>query len=234
MKDLIFYSIVLSLLVISIRFKANTLKSSNIENTYKPYQTKIDSYKSYEQDLQVICFTVNLKDTIHKMYIEKYAALAILEHKKYGIPASIKLAQMIHESGFNETNPKGSKLVQEGHNPFGIKYFGDYKPNRIPQWDELAFTGIFILAKDDCLLKDCKFIRFKGMWHAFRYHSILLAGTEQNPSHYSKHITTGDWEDWTNALKQGGYATAEDYDIKIRTLILNYKLYLLDNHQQVL
>lgn len=185
----------------------------------------------FEDNLQVVLTNAYEVDTIHSYYIKRYAPLALNEQKRYGIPVSIKLAQMIHEGGFNERNPYGSQLVRQGNNPFGIKYFGDYRPYRVNQWDELAYTGTFVLAYDDCGNEQCRFIKFKGMWHAFRYHSILIAGTEMNPSHYKKHITQGDWQDWSNALQKGGYATSEDYNKRIEALILNYKLYLLDNYQ---
>ena len=53
------------------------------------------------------------------MYIERYADMAILEMKEFGIPASITLAQGILESG-NGT----SRLAVEGNNHFGIKCHG--------------------------------------------------------------------------------------------------------------
>ena len=49
-------------------------------------------------------------------FFEKYAAAAIEEQKRYGIPASVTLAQMAVESGYGE-----SSLARQDNNYFGIK-----------------------------------------------------------------------------------------------------------------
>jgi uncharacterized FlgJ-related protein len=49
-------------------------------------------------------------------FFEKYAAAAIEEQKRYGIPASVTLAQMAVESGYGESN-----LARQDNNYFGIK-----------------------------------------------------------------------------------------------------------------
>ncbi len=163
-------------------------------------------------------------DTIHAVYINRYARIAQREYELYGVPTSIKLAQFILEGGYNKNNPHGSKLVQEGNNPFGIKYYGNDVPKRIQNWEDLAYTNQFVLAKDDCIYL-CQFIKFKGIWHSFRFHSQFLVGEN---SHYTKHITTGDYKDWASALSKGNYASDKNYERKLVSLIEKYNLYLLD------
>ena len=51
-----------------------------------------------------------------EQYIEQYSQIAVEEMYRYSIPASIKLAQGILESGNGE-----SRLATEGKNHFGIK-----------------------------------------------------------------------------------------------------------------
>ena len=51
-----------------------------------------------------------------KAFFERYAAAAIEEQKRYGIPASVTLAQMAVESGYGE-----SSLAKQDNNYFGIK-----------------------------------------------------------------------------------------------------------------
>ena len=192
------------------------LSDSNIPNTYN-------------QDLNTVLEEAYQKDSIHAYYINRYADLAIKEHNLYRFPASVKLAQFLIEGGYKETAPQGSRLVTEGSNPFGIKYFGDNKPERISNWSDLAFPNQYVSAKDDCK-SSCKFVKFRGIWHAFRYHSIFMVGTESMPSHYTKYVSTGDWKNWLNALEKGGYATSEEYRRLLYNVITDYKLYLLDKH----
>lgn len=170
---------------------------------------------------------INEYDVVHGKLIEDYYNLAVSEQKKYGFPASVKLAQMILEGGYSKDNPKGSKLAQEANNPFGIKYFGEGVPERVQKWDELVYSKDYVLAKDDCKGK-CRFIKFRGIWHAFRYHSEFMTGVDGFPSHYSKYITTGDWKDWISAIRKGNYATYKYYHIELTNLIEKYKLYQLD------
>ena len=172
-------------------------------------------------------------DTIHAKIIRDYYDIALNEQKLYGFPASIKLAQMILEGGFSEKTPNGSILVQKGNNPFGIKYFGNEVPVRVQNWNELAYTDQWISAFDDCNTDMCKFVKFRGLWHSFRYHSELMTGINDKPSHYLKWIDTGDWRNWLYAIDQGGYATDEDYVSNLESLILKYNLYLLDEYSFV-
>ncbi|NCW88570.1 MAG: N-acetylmuramoyl-L-alanine amidase, partial [Chitinophagia bacterium] len=53
---------------------------------------------------------------IIQQYIDQYKDLAIAEMKRTGVPASIKLAQGIHETMAGQ-----SELVQKSNNHFGIK-----------------------------------------------------------------------------------------------------------------
>lgn len=198
--------------------------SDNSKDLYMRY--------SYKQDLNTILELALDNDTIHAYYINRYARVSIKEQEMFGFPASVKLAQFLVEGGYSQSNPKGSKLVTEGNNPFGIKYFGNSIPSRIPNWNEYAYTNQFVYANDDCL-GQCKFVRFKAIWHSFRYHSVLVVGTPQNPSHYQKHITVGDWNDWLNALQKGGYATSDTYKHTLKNVIMRYKLYLLDDYKTI-
>ena len=49
-------------------------------------------------------------------FFERYAPLAMAQQQKYGIPASVTLAQMYIESAGGKSN-----LAQTGNNYFGIK-----------------------------------------------------------------------------------------------------------------
>ena len=56
------------------------------------------------------------KNANHEKYINTYSQLAIQHERKYNIPASIKLAQAILETGGGT-----SFLAQTANNHFGIK-----------------------------------------------------------------------------------------------------------------
>jgi flagellum-specific peptidoglycan hydrolase FlgJ len=213
----------------------NNYLLNKMKNTTNYLEVAIDEEQAssiylahtYSQDLNLILQSANSIDRVHAFYIRRYAETAIREQELYGFPASVKLAQLLIEGGYNTKNPKGSKLVIEGNNPFGIKYHGNNIPNRIGNWEDLAFPNEFIYAKDDCI-SECKFIKFRGIWHAFRFHSKFMVGSEENRSHYYSFISDGDWRDWLNALERGGYATSKDYKNILESIIIRYKLYLLD------
>ena len=61
---------------------------------------------------------VKAKNNIVYNYLKQYSPIAISEMKKFGIPASITLAQGLLESDAGE-----SKLATRNNNHFGIKCF---------------------------------------------------------------------------------------------------------------
>jgi flagellum-specific peptidoglycan hydrolase FlgJ len=178
----------------------------------------------FGQNLNLVLKKAYKSDTIHAVYINRYARIAQREYELYGIPTSIKLSQFLLEGGYNSKNPNGSRLAKEGNNPFGIKYYGDNVPKRIDNWEDLAYSNQFVLSKDDCKTL-CRFVKFKGIWHSFRFHSKFLVGEN---SHYTKHLTSGDYKDWARALSKGNYASDINYERKLISLIEKYDLYLLD------
>lgn len=211
--------------------KTETLNKSEMITLAYSQVKVLPSASALVEDLSEI---IGNKDSIHYEIIKRYHELALNEQKIYGFPASVKLAQMILEGGYSINNPNGSLLVQLGNNPFGIKYFGDYVPRRINNWEYFAYTGEWVSALDDCGSNKCRFIKFRGMSHSFRYHSKFMVGSIEQPSHYLKWLNKGDWEDWLFAIEKGGYATDEDYANKLRCIIVDYKLYLIDDYANLI
>ena len=64
-------------------------------------------------------------------YIETYAPLAIKEMNRTGFPASIKIAQGIHESGAGRSN-----LVSRSNNHFGIKCKSSWEGEKVYHDDD--------------------------------------------------------------------------------------------------
>lgn len=206
-------------------------KMNQLNISYSEDSTLVGEYLDLDDDIFIIKTLASQKDSIQAMYIEKYAYIAVNEQTKYGFPASVKIAQFLLEGGFSVQNPDGSKIVIENNNPFGIRYFGDNVPSRIENWHNLAFSKNWIKLYSDCKYASCKYVKFKSIWHSFRYHSLFMVGTPNNPSHYIKYISDGTWQDWLNALDRGGYATSDSYRNTLHSIIVRYKLHLLDKHK---
>jgi len=140
-------------------------------------------------------------------YVERFAPVAQSEMRKYGIPASIKLAQALLESNVGE-----SRLSCQNHNHFGIKCFS-----------KKCRRGHCSNFMDDTH-KD--FFRiFETDWESYRSHSLLLTGSRYR--HLQK-LGTKDYKGWANGLKAAGYATDPHYAQKLIKLIEGMKLYEYD------
>lgn len=140
-----------------------------------------------------------------QMYIAQYKDIAIAEMNQYGIPASIKLAQALLESG-NGT----SYLAREANNHFGIKCGG-------------VWQGKSVTRPDDHV-RDC-FRVYNDPEQSFRDHSQFLLRKR-----YEKLFTLdkNDYKGWAKGLKEAGYATNPRYPELLIDLIERYQLYQYD------
>ena len=120
-------------------------------------------------------------------YVEQYADYAMDQMKKYGIPASITLAQ-----GLIETNHGTSRLSRVANNHFGIK--GTY-------------NGNFVLANDD--KPNEKFRKYDDPLQSFEDHSKLLRGNRYQVN--VGNLALDDYKGWAKGIKKSGYATAPNY-----------------------
>lgn len=139
-------------------------------------------------------------------YVERFHKIAIGEMEKYGIPASISLAQ-----GLIESRAGMSKLAVNNNNHFGIKCFS----RRCGKGHCSNFT--------DDTHKDF-FRKFKSPWESWRAHSQLLAS-----GRYAKLKKHGrDYRKWANGLQSIGYATDRSYARKLIGIIERYDLHQYD------
>lgn len=137
-----------------------------------------------------------------EQYIATYAPLAIAEQIRTGIPASIKLAQAIHESGAGQGD-----LAIRSNNHFGIKCKSNWTgPTAFHDDDE----------KGEC------FRAYMAVEESYRDHSDFL----KNSARYNRlfQINPKDYEAWANGLKQAGYATNPKYPVLLIKLIEEYGL----------
>lgn len=139
-----------------------------------------------------------------KEYVSRYASIALAEQKKFGIPASIKLAQ-----GLLESNIGKSDLAKKNNNHFGIKCF-----------QKRCHKGHCTNHYDDHH-KDF-FRNYQTVWQSYRDHSVLLS----KPRYAElKRYDVSNYEAWALGLKRLGYATDKNYAKKIINIIEILDLY---------
>lgn len=141
-------------------------------------------------------------------YIEKYSRASIAEMDKFGIPASITMAQAIIESRSGT-----SILAVKCNNHFGIKCFSKTCPTGHcdNHTDDHHKDFFRIYAEKD------------GSW---RGHSEFLMHQER----YKGLLKCGkNYKLWALKLREFGYATDPKYDTKLIGIIEKYELYKLDD-----
>ena len=139
-------------------------------------------------------------------YIKMYQGLAISQMKKYGVPASIILAQGLLESGSGN-----STLAVKANNHFGIKCHKTWTGPRIYHDDD---------AKGEC------FRKYRSPEKSYHDHSEFLRGARRYAFLFDLNPT--DYKGWARGLKKAGYATDPQYPQKLIRIIEEYKLYTLD------
>jgi hypothetical protein len=141
-------------------------------------------------------------DETIRQYITTYKDLAIAEMVRTGVPASIKLAQGIHE-----TTAGTSALVKKSNNHFGIKCKTDWTGESVSHDDD---------ARGEC------FRKYGSSQDSYRDHSNFLRGSSRYASLFS--LDPLDYKEWAYGLKRAGYATNPKYPQIIVKLIEDYHL----------
>jgi len=131
-------------------------------------------------------------------YVNKYASIAVEEMKKYGVPASITLAQGLLESDAGE-----SRLALKNKNHFGIKCFS----KKCKKGHCANFT--------DDSHKDF-FRKYKSVWESYRAHSIFL---QRKRYAHLKSLGNKNYRAWAIGLRKAGYATDPKYAEKLIKII---------------
>ena len=135
-------------------------------------------------------------------YINKYKDLAIAEMQRTGIPASIKLAQGIHE-----TSAGTSDLVRRSNNHFGLKC-------------KTEWTGMTVKHTDDAP-NEC-FRKYESSKDSYKDQSNYLKNSPRYASLFDLDPT--DYKAWAFGLKKAGYATNPKYSQVLIKLIEDYDL----------
>lgn len=153
----------------------------------------------------LISLNAQTKNQGYVNYINKYAPTAQQQQKKYGIPASIKLAQ-----GLLESQAGNGRLAKEANNHFGIKC-GDWTGRKIYHDDD---------KRNEC------FRRYSDVMDSYTDHSLFLAKRDRYSSLFD--LKTTDYKGWAKGLKKCGYATDPKYPEKLIKLIEDYDLHKYD------
>ena len=141
-------------------------------------------------------------------YIEKYKHIAVAEMDRTGIPASIKMAQGILESGVGE-----SELANTANNHFGIKCGGE------------VWTGKTHYVWDDEVVKSC-FRVYASAEESYIAHSEFLLNPKKDFRYGALFkLDKTDYKGWANGLQKSGYATSKTYSKNLISIIERLELY---------
>lgn len=142
-------------------------------------------------------------------FYAKYAQVAIEQQIKYGIPASITLAQMGFESTFGT-----SRLARESSNFFGVKQGGSWKGPVSYHVDDHGYPEAFRV--------------YFGVNASVEDHSkVLLLDRYQK---YCASKSSQDYRGWINGIVKGGYASSPTYK---ENLLDEIQRYHLDRYDQM-
>ena len=189
-------------LIISLTINSCGLLKNNKQYKSKKNQKSIKQSTVIENEDQKITSFDRAE-----LYINTYSSVAKSEMNKYGIPASITLAQGLLESGMGI-----GYLAKNANNHFGIKCHKNWKGGRIYYDDD---------EKGEC------FRVYLNPLESYYDHSIFL----KDRSRYSFlfDLKSNDYIGWAKGLKKAGYATDPKYSTKLISLIERYNLSRFDD-----
>ena len=139
-------------------------------------------------------------------YIDRYKHIAVEQMERYGIPASITMAQ-----GILESDSGNSLLALRSNNHFGIKCKSNWRGERVYHDDD---------AKGEC------FRAYPTVEASYYDHAEFLDSQPRYDSLFA--YASDDYKSWARGLKAAGYATAPDYAQRLVRIIEENQLFLLD------
>ena len=145
---------------------------------------------------------ISISKTMSKSseYIDQYAEAAMEQMRRYGIPASVTLAQGILESGSGQ-----SELSRKGNNHFGIKATSSW----------INSGGRYLVYSDD--KPNEKFCQYASVADSYEHHSLFLKGNSRYSGLFQ--LSPDDYVGWTNGLQKAGYATSKSYASSLQSVI---------------
>lgn len=151
---------------------------------------------------------LSVSDEQQQLYVQRFAPVAQAEMRKFGIPASITLAQ-----GLLETNAGTSPLAVQNNNHFGIKCFSrECRKGHCRNFADDSHKDFFRI--------------YPTAWDSFRSHSRLLQGDRYRRLF---DLPAGDYRGWAQGLLKAGYATDKRYADKLIAVIEKWNLNRYDS-----
>lgn len=145
-------------------------------------------------------------------YVNTYSKTAVNEMKKFGIPASITMAQ-----GILESNSGKGVLALKSNNHFGIKCHKGWRGKKVYHDDD---------EKGEC------FRKYKNPEKSYRDHSVFLESRDRYNSLFK--LRKNNYVKWAIGLSKAGYATDPAYADKLISIIERYELWKLDGSKKPL
>lgn len=155
----------------------------------------------------LVCTKLSAQKISVSNYIDTYKGIAVQEMNRSGIPASITLAQGIHESGFGN-----SKLAREANNHFGIKCGSKWKGKEYYKWDDDPTQSCFRV--------------YESAESSYIDHTEFLLKNQRYGFLFDYDRT--DYKNWAKGLRRAGYASDPRYPSKLIATVEKYDLQIYD------
>jgi flagellum-specific peptidoglycan hydrolase FlgJ len=191
-----------------IQFDANINHESRpkpIEKTLLEDSVIIDTVKLDSPKIEESGVKKSEREIAFEKYIKRFTPIAIQEQTKYGIPASITLAQGLLESAAGQ-----STMAIKDNNHFGIKCTNKCLGCRCANYSDDDIYDMFRI--------------FETAWESYREHSKILLNDRYKSCFKSK-----SYKHWAKELQRCGYATSKRYAKNLINIIEKYKLNRFDN-----
>jgi len=204
-------NIFLSSLLIYLLVSKNITVQLSLNNEFppatksQPNKRPTNSIKPTTASLPIGSANLTSEQKEQITYVRRFAKVAQGEMQKFGIPASITLAQ-----GLLESNAGKSPLASQKNNHFGIKCFSKKcKKGHCSNFSDDSHKDFFR--------------NYDTAWESYRAHSEFLQGNR-----YKHLLEETSYERWANGLVKAGYATDQSYGRKLINLIESLELYRYD------
>lgn len=185
--------------------KSSTKKQAHDDNAANTFSNM--TYTNHQFATKESTTDYEAKVLKQKAYVTRFAKVAQTEMKKFGVPASIILAQ-----GLLESDAGDSRLAVNNNNHFGVKCFSrTCRKGHCSNFTDDSHKDFFRI--------------YENPWESYRAHSQLLRAQRYLDLYK---LGKTDYKSWAYGLKRAGYATDKFYAEKLINLIEALELHQYD------